>query len=304
MLLACGIPALGLVELGLHLAFARSAPTEADWAAARPRVEALHGEAGAAVVAPWWAEPHARKAFGEQVLPLRDVARADESRYPRLLEISAWGQRLPELSGWRLVREEKLGHSLTARLLENPAPAAVRFDLTDAVEVGRAEVAYRFADHAVACSLREGEPVAAPGLFGHPAMPSRRYRCGPQPWQSVGVTVQDDQRHRARRCVWSHPPEGGAVALRFARVELARVLRGHVGIHWTLEREGRGAPVFVDAFVDGEMVGQARHDDGQGWALFELPLGRHADATADLELRIHSPHADGRHVCWEADVRE
>lgn len=304
LLLAASIPALGLVELGLHLFFAHRAPTEAQWAEARPRVIELRAQAAGAVVAPWWAEPHARQAFGEEVLPLRDVARPDESRYPTLLEISALGEHLPELAGWRVLREERVGPALTARLLENPRPATVRFSLTDAIEAGRAEVRWQVGEQPAPCAFHDDAPVVAPGLFGHPAMPPRRFVCGKQAWQSVGVTVQDDERFRARRCVWAHPPQDGEVQIRFSDVPLAHVLRGHWSIHWTLEREQRGAPIFLDAFVEGEHIGQARHDDGQGWAVFELPLGEHARETGSLELRIHSPDAADRQICFDADLRD
>jgi hypothetical protein len=309
--LALGLPALGLVELVLHLIFAHAAPTPDDWAGARPRALALRAEAAGVVVSPWWAEPHARKGLGEQVLPLRDVARPDESRYPRLLEISAMGKHLPELDGWRVLREEPLGHALTARLLENPRPVAVRFDFTDAVEAGpgaggpgTSTAAWLVGGSEQPCPWRDAEPVVAPGLFGHPAMPRRRHACGHQPWQSVGVTVQDDQRHRARRCVWSHPPNNGEVIVRFPAVPLGREIHGHMGIHWTLERERRGAPVFLDVLLDGVHAGQARHDDGQGWAAFSIPTGERAGKTAAVEIRLRTPDANERQICWEADTRD
>lgn len=303
--LALALPALGLAELGLHLFFAHRPPTPADWEAARPRVAALRGPGDAVLIAPTWAEPHARMAFGPALMPLRDIARPDESRYARVVEVSALGQRSPELAGWRPLRSEPLGGGLTARLLENPAPARVVFDFTDAVDDGKADAAWVFADHEAPCPLRDGQTIAATGLFSNPTLPARRHVCGPQPWQSVAVTVHDDQRWRPRRCIWSHPPQGGAARLRFAAVPLGRVLRGHGSIHWTLEREQRGAPVFIDIAIDGQPLGTVRHDDGQGWALFELPLGPHAGKTAALvEFSVHSPNTSERQFCWEADTRD
>lgn len=302
--LALCLPTLGAVELGLSLWFARRTPREADFVAARPRLLALRREVDGAAVAPRWLEPVARMALGEEVLPLGDVARPDESRFARMLQISARGATLPELSSFRVVRREDLGGGLVATIFENPSPARPTFDFTAAVAAGQADVAWVLPDGRAPCAWRTGIATAAPGLFGHPAMPRDRYVCGRAAWQSVGVTVHDDERHLARRCVWSHPPEGGHVSLVFRDVQLGRELRGHQSIHWTLERDRPGTPVVLSLRVDGVEVGRDVHRDGEGWRPFSLPLGELAGRRArEVELRIESERADQRHVCWEADTR-
>lgn len=301
---AVAIPCVGVAELALHLFFARRPPAPSDWEAARPQVAALRQPGDAVVIAPSWIEPHARVAFGPELLPLRDLARPDESRYARVIEVSALGQGAPELAAWPVVERRSLGHSLEARVRANPRPARVLHDFVDAVEAGEATVAWVFPDHEASCPLRDGQLVTATGLFSPPALPARRHACGSQPWQSVAVTVHDDQNFRPRRCLWSHPPQGGYTQVRFEKVTLGERIRGHGSIHWTLEREQRGTPVTLDVLVDGEPVGSVRHDDGQGWALFELPLGPHAHKpSAQVTFRIHSPTAYERHFCWEADTR-
>lgn len=302
--LALCLPALGALELAASLWLARRTPRDAAFAAARPRIVALRREADGAVVAPRWLEPVARMTLGDEVLPLRDVARADESTYARLLQISARGASLPEVAGFRVVRREELGGGLVASLLENPSPARPTFDFTDAVAAGRADAAWVVDEQRASCAWRTGLPAAAPGLFGHPAMPADRFVCGRMAWQSVGVTVHDDERHLPRRCVWSHPPEGGHVSLVFRDVPLAQVIRGHLSLHWTLERDRPGTPVVFSVLVDGAEVGRDVHHDGEGWRPFSLPLGERASkVAAEVELRIASARADQRHVCWEADSR-
>ena len=76
------LPALGLLELAAHLYFKERAPRQQDWAEVAPRVRELKGQADLVLVAPRWAEPLARQAFGDRVMPLKDVARASVSEVP------------------------------------------------------------------------------------------------------------------------------------------------------------------------------------------------------------------------------
>ena len=301
--LAIALPCLGLVELALHVFFARRPPRPEDWVAARPRVEALKKPGDLLLIAPRWLDPHARMHLGPELLPLRDLARPDETRYPRALVLRSLGQDAPEVAGWKELHREPLARSLEAVLLENPAPVPVLRDLVDEVDAGRVEVAWVFPDREVPCPWQEQQRTAATGLFSHPTMPPGRHVCGGAPWQSVGVTVHDDEGFRPRRCIWTPPPQGGHVRLRFPAGASGATLRGHGSIHWTLEREQRGGPVFLEWWLDGVLLGTVKHEDGQGWAPFELPLGERGREGARIEARIHAPDARERHFCWEASLR-
>jgi hypothetical protein len=298
---ALALPLLALVELGAHFVFARCSPDPDSWEALRPFLEARKQPSDLLLIAPRWLDPHARKGLGPSLLPLRDLARPDEARYPRALEISALGQRAPETLGWAVEQQERLPGGFTLRTLRNPSPIEVIKDLVDEVEAGRAEVAWVQGEQLTPCPLRDREQTVATGLFSPPTMPPRRHVCGPHPLQSVGVTVHDDERFLPRRCVWAPPPQGGYLRIRFGPTELGSELRGHGSIHWTLEREQRGTPVELEAFIDDEPLGTFRHEDGQGWVLFRMPLGRHAGkVSARVELRVRSASASERHFCWEA----
>src|SRR5258708_6517904 len=118
------VPSLGVAELGGHFYFSSRPARLDEWKAVRPAVERLRKRSELIVVAPEWAEPNARAAFGDALMPLEDVARADDTTYPRALEISTLGVAAPELSGWRILGEERSG-KFRLRLLENPRPAHV-----------------------------------------------------------------------------------------------------------------------------------------------------------------------------------
>lgn len=302
---ALALLAAAPLELAASLYFAARTPKEPDWDAARARVLEARKDADGVVVAPRWAEPHARRAFGDEAFPLGVVARADESRLRRVVEVSVRGATLPELDGFRTVREEPLGGGLVLRVREHPSPAVVTTDFVSLVETGAAEVAFHYGPSAQArCTFSTENPVVAPGLFGHPTLPKARYRCGARPYLSVGATVHEDERYLPRRCVWTHPPDGGKARIAFKNVPLGKVVRGHLSIHWTLERDAPGTPVRFAVTVDGKKLGTETHRDGEGWKLFSMPTGEAGGRTADeVVFEIDSDSANDRHVCWEADSR-
>lgn len=295
------VPLLGAIELALHFVFARRPPSFEAWSALREPVAAMRQEGELVVVAPAWAEPLARRAFGDELMPLRDVARPDVTRYASAIEIAILGQRAPELAGFEEVAREEHG-DFVLRRLRSPSPARVVFDFTDHVKPPFADV--RGTSPAVTCTWNPNARVLAGGLGGHPTFPPQRFECPGGPFFNVGVTVIADQDFRPRRCIWSHPFQRGEIVTRFRDVPLGRVIRGHGGMYWIVERERKGAPVTLEVRVDGENVGSWVHRDGDGWAAFEMPLGEHAGKTsAEVEFAVSSPNYVHRHFCFEADTR-
>jgi hypothetical protein len=299
--LVAGVAIAGLLELGGHLYFGKRDPGFEDWAALAPAAKAERKEGDLVVVAPGWADPLARNALGDAFFPLRDAARPDVTRYATALEISALGERSPELGGWKELSRQRAG-PFVLRRLENPAPAQVVFDFVDALGPETAEVHLTMPP--MECPFVGNARPVAGGLFGHPTFPAARFECPTGVFFNVSRTVIADQDFRPRRCIWSHPPRQGEVVTRFAEVPLGRVIRGHGGMYWIIERDRKGAPVVLAVRVDGEEIGRVTHEDGQGWASFELPLGAHAGKkSATVELAVSSPNYQHRHFCFEADTR-
>jgi hypothetical protein len=295
------IPAIGLAELAAHFYFAKSPPSFEAWADIREPVAAIHKPGDLVVVAPPWAEPLARRALGDDLMPLRDVARPDASRYASALEVSILGQRAGELEGWPEEARETRGKFLIRRL-RNPAPAHVVFDFTDHTKPPFADV--RGTQPPVTCAWNDRALVAAGGLGGHPTFPRRRFECPGGPFFNVGVTVIADQDFRPRRCIWSHPLARGEIVTRFRGVPLGSVIQGHAGMYWIVERALVGAPVTLSVRVDGEPIGSFTHTDGDGWKHFSMSLGAHAGKTsAEVEFAVTTPSYHHRHYCFEADSR-
>jgi hypothetical protein len=295
------VPAIGIAELGGQIWAMRRAPSFDAWFEVAPLVREMKQEGDLVVVAPPWADPAARRALGDEGMPIRDEARPDATRYAHAVEISILGERAGELRGWREEARRAQG-KFTIRRLVNPAPAKVIYDFVDHAHPPDADV--RGTQPEATCTWSTRAPIAAGGLAGHPTFPAERFECPGGVFFHVGATVIADEEFRPRRCLWSHPFARGEIVTRFHGVPLGQVIRGHAGMYWMVEREKKGAPVTLAVRVDGEAVGRAVHVDGDGWKAFEFPLGAHAGkGAAEVEFAVSSPNYRDRHYCFEADTR-
>ena len=295
------VPLLGIVELAGQRWATHRAPSFDAWSAIEAPVRALKQDGDLVVIAPDWADPPARRAIGDELLPLRDVARPDETRYAHAIEVSILGERAPELRGWR-EESRRVEGQFKIRRLVNPAPQKVIYDFVDHARPGEADV--RGTEPPLDCPWNPRAQVLAGGLGGHPTGPPQRFDCPGGVFFNVGVTVIADEEFRPRRCLWSHPLARGEIVTRLHDVPLGQVIRGHGGLYWMVERERKGAPVTLTVRVDGDTVGAFTHRDGEGWKAFEMQLGAHAGQRArEVELAVTSPNYKDRHFCFEADTR-
>ncbi|MET0595022.1 MAG: hypothetical protein ABW133_20150 [Polyangiaceae bacterium] len=302
--LALLVPIFGLAELGAHFFFARRAPTTEEWAAVRPLVMTEKKGAAPIVVAPYWAEPMARLAFGDELMPLRDVARPDTTRYPEALEVSIMGSRAPELEGWKTTSEARQG-KFTLRTKQNPVPVALTYDFVDHVDGAAASVKVNKSAGSIDCSWNPNAIAESGGLGGAPVFPAQRFVCGGEAtYVFVGVTIIDDEQSHPRRCIWSHPPGADAeLVTRFRDVPLGTQIHGHAGAGWLIERDHAVQTFTVRVMAGGEEVGKVVHAPGDAWKSFEIALPAQVSRrNADVEFRVSAP-GGGTHVCFEADSR-
>lgn len=295
------VPLAGLVELGGHFYFSSRAPKVDEWVRSKTALGRVRRPGDLIVVAPDWAEPNARFAFGDSWFPLADVARPDESAYARAVEVSIVGATAPELRGWKLVEERREG-KFTYRVLANPQPAKVLFDFVDHVaEAVVADVAASGA--ASVCHWNPRAARSAGGLHGDPAFPAQRHECGGGSGRFVGVTVVEDERWRGRRCLWAMPPNQAALSIRYQGVTLGQAVRGYAALPQWIEREKHGAPVEMEVLVGGEAIGTYVHRDGDGWKAFSFSTEGRAGSTADVEFKVTSRRPHDRQFCFQADTR-
>jgi hypothetical protein len=294
---------LGGAELLAHWHFAHAAPDIGAWQAVRPVVQAAATPNDLILVAPRWAEPNARLVLGDALMPLEHVARPDESRFARALEISILGERAGELEGWKLEREERAG-AFELRTWSNPHFQPLLYDFLANAEPPHVSVSVEREGKPIEiCEHTTNQRVTNGDLGGHPTFPKRRFACSGAEWAFVGRTVIEDQDYRPRQCLWAHPIARAVLSLRYDPVPIGSVIHGYGGLPFLIERERRGSPIELSVVVGGELLGKVRHKDGDGWKSFELSTERFRGQTLPVEFRVQSKRDARREFCFQADVR-
>ena len=296
------LPLLAFVELALFVWDTRRAPRIEEWQALRAEVLRLKGPTDLLVVAPEWADPIARFAFGDALLPIADLGRPDASAYAHALEVDALGASSRELAGWRVSDERRVGR-FSIRRLDNPSPAKILFSFLEQAEPPWLAVSSGPSDARRACAYTRNAPPSTGGLHGHLAFPRERYSCGGGEPYFVGRTILDDQTYRPRRCLWAEPRAGEALRLLFKGVPIGQKIHGYAGLSYFLFRDGVHGPVSLSVRVQGEELGHYEHHDETGWHDFEVDTARFAGQTADVEFSISSDDPSDRQFCFYADTR-
>jgi len=297
------LPALGLLELALHLWFSTRAATLADWRNLTAVVAARKRAGEPVVVAPEWAEPLARLALGDRAFPVAELARDDDASVQRVLEVAELGARASAFVDWRVASESRSG-PFTLRVLENPKPLHAKYRFVEHVAPGELEVAVVANGSERPCVFRDHARVTAGGLHGQVAFPSVRFACPGGDEMFVGVTIIDDQAYRPRRCLWAHPPAKGFLRLRFRDVPLGTRLHGGAGLSYFLFRDGVGAPITLTATSGGVQLGAATHRDEDGWTSFDFSTPALAGQSATVDFEVRSAGDFRRDYCFSAEVVE
>jgi hypothetical protein len=297
------LPGLGVVELAAHVWFARRAPRESEWRELSRAVLVAKRPGEPVVVAPAWAEPFAREAFGDQAFPLEELARSDDATLTRVLEVSALGAHYEPARGWRVVSSTEHGR-FTLRVLENPAPLRVRYRFGEHVDPADLAVTLVAGTQALPCAFTDHAPVAAGGLHGEVAFPRERFVCGGALTAFVGLTVIDDQNYAPRRCIWAAPPPGWTLRLVFAGVPLGSALRGFAGLSYFLFRDSDAHPITLDVASEGVRLGGYEHHDAWGWHPFRIETASNAGQTGHVELDVHAGEGTQRDFCFTLEALE
>ena len=297
------IPLLGLLEFGASVYFSRRFPVVDEWRALATEVRALKRESDLIVIAPEWAEPLARNAFTDSLMPIADVARPDEAAYPRAIEISALDNENSLVADWPVSSARRSG-KFTLRVRTNPSFKPPRFVLTDHAQLSELSVWQRDSGGELKpCRYGARPPSSASGLLARPAFPRQRFACGPAEGNFAGTTIIEDQDDRARRCLWANPASGDTLILRFENVPIGSELYGYVGFPHFRFRD-RGWPKVTLSFAINDLqLGTHAHVPESGWQPFQLSTGSFRDSTAAVRIEIHGADSRELELCFYAATR-
>lgn len=299
------VPLVALIELLAQWRIQSNVPRPEHWRAAHDHIARARREGDLVTSAPWWTDPLARMHFRD-LIPLRDAARPDATRYARAWVATLRNSEHPDLRGWREESRAEFG-KVSVRLMVNPQPARVLYDFADHLHPPDARVARVLQGEATGCEFHPGNFVGGGGLGQGALAPPDRFQCSSEGWNYVGVTVIEDMDHRGRRCMWSHPVPGGVMATRFENVPIGTKLHGHHGIAYEAERGDDfgnvGGPVNLTVRIDDQEAGTSVHHDGEGWKGFEFDTRAWAGTTHAVTFEVSAPQPGMRHYCFEGDTR-
>ncbi len=297
--------AIAAVELVGHYVIQARVIAADDWAAAAARVRSEWREGDLIVAAPEWTDPLLRRELGD-VIGLSMAGRDDGvDGYERLWTISARGHLPPEAPEAEPELDEEVGPLRILRWrLDSPR---VLYRFVDHVRDARATI--DLGGQARPCTWQsQGRPRGG-GLGAGPVVPAERHVCDPRrSWLWVGETVQDDLHLQPRRCVWQHPAGGeDGIRVTFPSVPLGEELVLGGDYYYEHERNLEHGPTQVSVSLNGEVIAEMTHRDGDGWkrlvASTQVPARGEARAgEVTVEVRAQDPTL--RTFCWSAYTRE
>jgi hypothetical protein len=293
--LLAAVPAVGVVELVLHVKQTSDVVPESDWDAARDAIQGEVGPDDLVIFAPFWADPIGREHFGDALAGVRKEARPDDTRFARAFEVAIRGAHRPEIAGWKKTSEKNVGR-ITIGVYENPSFTKPKIDLLDLMTPDRASVTridQNGAEQACQWTRGAGQPGGLAVPQG-PAIPGEKFTC--PGGGMAGVAVLHDVDHHPHACIFAT----GGVRIHFKDVTFAQSIHGNAGVQWVDARADSGAPMTVSFSAFGRPIEKTLHRTGTGWHLFELPTPELAGKKGDLVAEVAGSQP---HFCFEADIR-
>jgi hypothetical protein len=230
--------------------------------------------------------------------PREAPAFVDSARFDSALHLAVGGAQDPALKSWGLQQQAEVGR-VRLRLLRNPSPVPVRFDLVAHLLAPELHVSHGPAGSTgVACGFVNAVEAELPAGSAVPWAPKARFSCAADPRAFVAAVVMEDARGTARRCIWTFPTTN-AVRLAWTQVPAGAGIRGGVAMPSSPTGNGTARLRFK---VNGGVVGELPVDASARFDSFDLPAAGLAEGgEVVLEVEQLSEHLAP--VCVEASVR-
>jgi hypothetical protein len=290
LLLGSGLLLLLLCEvIALIWQHARAVP-QGDWQRAAALVAKQRRSAEEPVLfAPQWTNPLGLRHFGEAVsLKMATLPHVDA--FERIWQVSARGARHPWLVGRRAKRHWTVGR-LEVELFQQPA-VEVLYDFYERLAEAQVD---RVGGERTVCT-----PGRRPTVGG---APGPRFDCDPRRrWNWVGWQLAE-VGFRPHRCIYAHPVQDHRMRIRFPVTPIGRELVVFTGIHDFISRRKGEAPVLLQVFVGGDLVGGVNHQNKWPWHRTTFDTRARAGQTTEVRFEVTSPLAFARTFCFAGESR-
>lgn len=292
--------ALPVAELTAHALILAHVPALSDYQAAADFIRSERQLHDLITSAPDFIDPIVRWQLGDQI-PLEMASRNDDAGYQRMWVVSIRGA-LPK-DAPKQPPELRRGFGEVEVLRYKLSQPDVLFDFVGSWPRAKASIVRSGAEQP--CPMRIGGVPRGGGLGRAVLMPvATRFECDPKrPWLFISDVVLDDLDNAPRHCLWQHPQGEEPVQLTFRNVPLGSEMVFYGGIYYEHERMREGGPIEATIRIDGQVVAQFKHEDGDGFRSLRIDtaaLGK-AKGNVTVAVRAHDPKA--RSFCWAATTR-
>jgi len=289
-----------LAELSAHALIRAQVPALSDYRAAVDFIRKEMQGRDLISSAPGFIDPIVRWQLGDKI-PLAMAGRHDTAAFERLWVVSIRGALPGEAPDAEPELRRVFGQ---VEVLRYALPKQqVLFDFVGSWPGAEASIVRDGV--AKPCPLRSNGTPRGGGLGKGVLMPvTKRFECDPRsPWLFISDVVLEDLQNEPRHCIWQHPQGDEPVQLTFRDVPLGAALVFYGGIYYEHERMRQGGAVDATIAIDGQVQGQFKHEDGDGFRSLRIDtskLGKER-ATVTVSVRAHEPRA--RSFCWAATTR-
>jgi hypothetical protein len=292
--------ALPLGELTAHALIRAHVPALADYTAAADFVRRELQAHDLVTGAPSFIDPIVRWQLGDKI-PLAMAGRHDNAGYQRMWVVSIRGALPKEVPRTPPELRRDFGRVQVLRYALPEQP--VLFDFVASWQSAEASIVRDGA--AKACPLRSTGTPRGGGLGKGVLMPvGKRFECDPRvPWLFVADVVLEDLDNQPRHCIWQHPQGDEPVQLTFHAVPLGAALVFYGGIYYEHERMREGGPIEATIAIDGQVLGEFKHVDGDGFRALRIDTRSLNKSTAEVTVSVRAHDPKARSFCWAASTR-
>ena len=292
--------AVPLAELSAQALIRARVPAVSDYRAAVDFIRSELQPHDLISSAPGFIDPILRWQLGDKI-PLAMAGRHDHAAYERMWVVSIRDALPVEAPGGEPALRRAFGRVEVLRYALPKQP--VLFDFVASWQ--RAEASIVRDGAAKACPLRTTGSPRGGGLGKGVLMPvSKRFECDPRSaWLFISDVVLEDLDNQPRHCIWQHPQGDQPVQLTFHDVPLGASLVFYAGIYYEHERMRQGGPILATIAIDGQVLGEFKHEDGDGFRSLRIDTSQLGKERGDVTVAVRAPEPRARSFCWAATTR-